>query len=100
MRFRQRGFHYLGNLGSKLADLQGSATLAQELVQNADDVGNAGFLRFDVVPSGGGSRDVLLTRYARDPADERPVQPPAEPLRPCGSRAPQPRRCDIVLWEP
>jgi uncharacterized protein DUF3883 len=48
MRFRQRGFHYLGNLGSKLADLQGYATLAQELVQNADDVGNAGFLRFDV----------------------------------------------------
>ena len=48
MRFRQRGFHYLGNLGSKLADLQGYATLAQELIQNADDVGNAGFLKFDI----------------------------------------------------
>ena len=48
MKFRQRGFHYLGNLGSRLADLQGYSTLAQELIQNADDVGNAGFLRFDI----------------------------------------------------
>ena len=48
MKFRQRGFDHLGNLGSRLADLQGYATLAHELIQNADDVGNAGFLKFDV----------------------------------------------------
>lgn len=52
MRFRRRGFHYLGNLGSKLADLQGYATLAQELIQNADDVGDAEWLRFDIRSDG------------------------------------------------
>jgi hypothetical protein len=48
MRYRRRGIHYLGNLQAKLADLQGYATLAHELVQNADDVHDAAWLRFDV----------------------------------------------------
>ena len=48
MKFRERGFDHLGNLGSRLADLQGYATLAHELIQNADDVGNSGFLKFDI----------------------------------------------------
>jgi len=52
MRYRSRRFDYLGNLGSKLADLQGFASLAHELIQNADDVPDAGWLTFDVRPDG------------------------------------------------
>lgn len=48
MTFRSRAFDHLGNVGSQLADLQGYASLAHELIQNADDVGNAEFIRFDV----------------------------------------------------
>jgi hypothetical protein len=33
-----RGINYLGHLGAKLRDLQGFKTLANELIQNADDV--------------------------------------------------------------
>ena len=36
------------NLGSKLRDLQGYASLASELIQNGDDVPGASFIRFDV----------------------------------------------------
>ena len=36
--FLSRGIDYLGDLGAKLRDLQGFKTLANELVQNADDV--------------------------------------------------------------
>lgn len=32
-----RGLNYLGELGSKLRDLRGTATLAHELIQNAED---------------------------------------------------------------
>lgn len=34
---RRRGLNYLGELGSKLRDLRGTATLAHELIQNAED---------------------------------------------------------------
>ena len=43
-----RGFDYLGNLGEKLGNLQGYKTLANELVQNADDVSNATTILFDI----------------------------------------------------
>lgn len=43
-----RGIHYLGQLGARLRDLQGFATLAFELIQNADDVPGATWIRFDV----------------------------------------------------
>ena len=36
-RFLSRATDYLGDLGAKLRDLQGYATLAHELIQNADD---------------------------------------------------------------
>jgi hypothetical protein len=35
--YLSRGLDYLGELGSKLRDLQGTATLAHELIQNAED---------------------------------------------------------------
>lgn len=44
---RRRGINYLGNLGRMIRDLTGFATLAFELVQNADDA-KADYLRFDV----------------------------------------------------
>ena len=43
-----RGLDYLGDLGSKLKDLQGFATLAYELIQNADDAPDVSQIRFDV----------------------------------------------------
>lgn len=47
-RYLTRGIDYLGSLGMKLRDLRGYATLAFELLQNADDADNATFLRFDL----------------------------------------------------
>jgi hypothetical protein len=47
-RFISRGIDYLGDLGAKLRDLQGFATLAHELIQNADDADGAGWMAFDV----------------------------------------------------
>ena len=44
---RRRGMNYLSNLGRMIRDLTGFATLAFELVQNADDAGAAS-LCFDV----------------------------------------------------
>ena len=44
-----RGFDHIGTLRSRLGDLQGFATLAYELVQNAEDAG-ADWLAFDVRP--------------------------------------------------
>lgn len=46
--FISRGVDYLGTLGMKLRDLTGYATLAFELLQNADDAKGATFLRFDL----------------------------------------------------
>lgn len=43
-----RTIDYLGQLGARLRDLQGFATLAFELMQNADDVPGATYIRFDV----------------------------------------------------
>lgn len=43
-----RGTDYLGILGAKLRDLQGFATLAHELIQNADDAPGAVQMSFDV----------------------------------------------------
>ncbi|MCI0462274.1 MAG: hypothetical protein L0Z62_35425 [Gemmataceae bacterium] len=47
-RALSRGIDYLGDLGAKLRDLQGFATLAHELIQNADDALGAGRMSFDV----------------------------------------------------
>lgn len=44
----RRGINYLGALGAKLRDLQGFATLAFELIQNADDAPGATQIRFIV----------------------------------------------------
>ena len=44
-----RSMDYLGDLGAKLRDLQGYATLASELIQNADDA-SATWMAFDVRP--------------------------------------------------
>jgi hypothetical protein len=42
-----RAIDYLGALGKTLRDLTGYATLAHELIQNAEDAG-AGWIRFRV----------------------------------------------------
>ena len=47
--FLSRSFDYLGGLSGKLRDLQGYATLASELIQNADDA-PATMVAFDVRP--------------------------------------------------
>lgn len=47
-RSLRRGINYLGALGAKLRDLQGFATLAFELIQNADDAPGATQITFDV----------------------------------------------------
>ena len=49
-RFLSRGIDYLGDLGAKLKDLQGYATLAHELLQNADDALGVSTFTFDVRP--------------------------------------------------
>lgn len=43
-----RGIDYLGDLGGKLRNLQGFATLANELIQNADDTAGAQSMAFGV----------------------------------------------------
>jgi len=48
LRSLSRGIDYLGDLGGKLRNLQGFATLANELIQNADDAAGAGSMTFDV----------------------------------------------------
>jgi len=50
-RSLSRGINYLGDLGVKLRDLQGFATLAHELIQNADDAQGAGRMTFGVSPT-------------------------------------------------
>lgn len=45
--FLSQGIDYLGFLDAKLRDLQGYATLAHELIQNADDA-QAASMSFDV----------------------------------------------------
>jgi len=47
-RFLSRDIDYLADLGGKLRDLQGFTTLANELIQNADDAQNADTIVFDV----------------------------------------------------
>ena len=47
-RSLSRGIDYLGDLGAKLRDLQGFATLAHELIQNADDTSATRWMSFDV----------------------------------------------------
>ena len=46
-KFLSRTTDYLGDLGSKLRDLQGYATLSNELIQNADDA-PASWMRFNI----------------------------------------------------
>lgn len=48
IQYLSRGIDHLGDLGAKLRDLQGFATLAFELIQNADDVPGATSISFDV----------------------------------------------------
>lgn len=47
-QYLSRGIDYLGNLGAKLRDLQGFATLVHELIQNADDADGASQMSFDI----------------------------------------------------
>jgi hypothetical protein len=47
IQFLSRGIEYLGDLGTKLRDLQGFRTLAHELIQNADDASDATSMVFD-----------------------------------------------------
>jgi hypothetical protein len=47
-QFLSRGIDYLGDLGAKLKDLQGFATLAHELIQNADDAPGVTSMSFDI----------------------------------------------------
>lgn len=49
--YLSRGIDYLGDLGAKLRDLQGFATLAHELIQNADDAAGATRMSFAVSQS-------------------------------------------------
>src|SRR3990172_2030179 len=51
VQYLSRGIDYIGNLGTKLRDLQGFKTLAHELIQNADDVADATSMTFDVCDS-------------------------------------------------
>ena len=51
--FLSKSIDYLGNLGAQLRDLQGYATLAHELIQNADDA-SASRMSFDI------RRDALI----------------------------------------
>jgi hypothetical protein len=46
LRALSRGIDYLGDLGGKLRNLQGFATLANELIQNADDTAGAQSMAF------------------------------------------------------
>jgi hypothetical protein len=46
--YLSRGIDYLGDLGGKLRNLQGFATLANELIQNADDAAGAKSMAFAV----------------------------------------------------
>jgi hypothetical protein len=48
LRSLSRGIDYLGDLGGKLRNLQGFATLANELIQNADDAAGAESMAFGV----------------------------------------------------
>ncbi|MBN2465967.1 DUF3883 domain-containing protein [candidate division WOR-3 bacterium] len=43
-----RSTNHMGNIEARLRDLRGFATLAYELIQNADDAGGATEIRFDV----------------------------------------------------
>lgn len=45
---RSRAVDHLGFIGRMLKELTGYATLAFELIQNADDTGNATWMRFDI----------------------------------------------------
>lgn len=45
--FLSKSIDYLGNLGARLRDLQGYATLAHELIQNADDA-HATWMSFNI----------------------------------------------------
>lgn len=47
-QYLSRGIDYLGDIGAKLRDLQGFKTLANELIQNADDVSAATSMTFNV----------------------------------------------------
>ena len=64
-QFLSRGIDYLGDLGAKLKDLQGFATLAYELIQNADDAEGVTSMAFDIrseallVENNGGFSDCL-----------------------------------------
>lgn len=53
--FLSKSIDYLGNLGARLRDLQGYATLAHELIQNADDA-PASWMSFNIETG----RDALI----------------------------------------
>jgi hypothetical protein len=47
-KYRRRGINHLGFMEAKLRDLRGFATLAHELIQNADDAHDATTIVFDI----------------------------------------------------
>jgi hypothetical protein len=52
IEYLPRRLDYLENLGRNLRDLQGSSTLINELIQNADDAPGASIMSFDIRPEG------------------------------------------------
>jgi hypothetical protein len=79
-RSLSRGIDYLGDLGAKLRDLQGFATLAHELIQNADDAAGATRMSFGV------SRSALVVNNDGQFSDCGQVEEPECPWRHDASR--------------
>src|SRR5436309_6741554 len=73
--YLSRGIDYLGDLGVKLRDLQGFATLAHELIQNADDAPGATRMTFAV------SRSALVVDNDGQFSDCGDVEEPECPWR-------------------
>jgi hypothetical protein len=83
LRRLSQGVDYLGFLDSKLRDLRGYSTLANEFLQNADDA-NAGIVAFDF------GDDALLVENDSQFSDCQQVELPE-----CPWRSTSGRRCDF-----
>ncbi len=72
-----RGIDHLGWLNAQLRDLSGYATLASELIQNADDAPEATFISFDVTDDAlVVDNDGYFTDCGQAEASERPARRP------------------------
>ncbi len=86
-RSLSRGFDHLGEISKNLGDLQGFSTLAYELIQNADDVETATWIRFDVRDEGlVVDNDGVFGDCKRDE-------------EPCGWETERGRRCDFHRFQ-